>query len=41
MESRCYDTEIRFLERRKGVTALHAAVAAALTALTAALSLWL
>ncbi len=39
MESRCYDTEIRFLENREKVTGAHTAVAAGLVAVTLALAL--
>ena len=39
MESRCYDSEIRFLESRKSVTAAHAAAAFCVTAFTFGLSI--
>lgn len=39
MESRCYDTEIRFLEHREKVTGLQTAVAVSITVLTLSLTL--
>ena len=41
MESRCYDTGIRFLENRERITGIQAAVAIAVTILTLCLSLLL
>ncbi len=39
MESRCFDTEIRFLESEKKVTVVHAATAIGLATITLCLSL--
>jgi cobalt/nickel transport system permease protein len=41
MESRCFNTEIRFMENREKVTCLHTVFAVGITLLTLALSLLL
>jgi len=39
MESRCYDTEIRFLENNTGITGIHIFISACITIITLCLSL--